>query len=265
MPRALRLLRSAAVLAGVLPLMAGCDEAPGPPALVAEPPAVSDLQLTPSTFEYTGTEDSVRVPIQLSVAVDEGDGGVTVQYVVRRQFESGALAEGALAPVDGRYAGEASFVVARGAVGLYVVTVVASGAGGVGNEATALLRYTAEDLGPPTVASASVDPNPVTVPGAFTVSAQVADPDGLANVARVVLASGGAEFALCDDGGAGTCGFGGTDLPSPSGDAAAGDGRFSRRFSVPAGSGTGDVGFTVQAFDRAGQASEAVPLIVTLQ
>jgi hypothetical protein len=252
-------------MACVLPLLAGCDEAPGPPALVSAPPAVSDLQLTPSTFEYTGTEDTVLVSLQLSAAVDEGDGDVSVQYVVRRQFESGALAEGALVPADGRYAGATSFEVARGAVGLFAVTVTASGAGGVGNEATALLRYTAEDLGPPVVTGASADPNPVGVPGAFTVTAQVADPDGLANVARVVLASGGAEFELCDDGDAGACGFGGTDLAAPSGDATAGDGRYSRRFQLPEGTAAGDIGFTVEAFDRAGQASDRVPLIVTVQ
>ena len=266
MPRAPRLLaRSAALMACVLPLLAGCDEAPGPPALVSAPPAVSDLQLTPSTFEYTGDADTVQVPLQLSVAVDAGDGVSSVRYVVRRQFESGVLAEGELAPADGRYAGTTSFAVARGAVGLYIVTVTAFGAGGVGNEATALLHYAAEDRGPPVVTGASVNPNPVVAPSDFTVSAQVSDPDGLANVARVVLSSGGAEFALCDDGNEGSCGLGGTDLPSPSGDAAAGDGRFSRKFSVPAGSGTGDIGFTVQAFDRAGQASEPVQLIVTLQ
>jgi hypothetical protein len=266
MPRASRLLAHSAALAAcaLLPL-AGCDEAPGPPALISEPPTVSDLQLTPSLFAYDGDADSVRVPIQLSVAVDEGDGGATVRYVVRRQFESVALVEGALTPADGRYTGEAAFTVPRGAVGLYAVTVVASGAGGVGNEATALLRYAAEDRGAPTVAGAAVDPNPVSVPGAFTVTAQVADPDGLANVARVVLGSGGAEFALCDDGGRGSCGFGGTDLPAPSGDATADDGRYSRRFQIPEGAGTGDIGFTVQAFDRAGQASEPVELIVTLQ
>src|SRR5690606_2451282 len=110
-----------------------------------------------------------------------------------------------------------------------------------------------------------VDPNPVRPPGAFVVSVEVADPDGLANVARVVLASAGAEFRLCDDGNTGACGFGGTDRPSPSGDATAGDGRFSRRFQLPEGSPPGDVGFTGQAFDRAGQASASVPLIVTIQ
>lgn len=265
MPRAPRLLAcSVALLVAALGLP-GCDEAPGPPALTPAPPVVSDLRLTPSEFTYDGTDAVVRIPFQLSVAVDEGDGGVSVRYVVRRQFESGAVVEGELAPADGRYAGEAAFEVARGAVGPFIVTVVATGAGGLGNEATALLRYSAPDLGPPVVASTAVDPNPVTVPGSFTVSAQINDPDGIENVARVVLSSGGAEFALCDDGDLGACGFGGTDLPSPSGDAAEGDGRFSREFDVPEGSGVGDIGFTVQAFDRAGNASEPVPLTVTLQ
>jgi hypothetical protein len=269
MPRAFRLLAlvcaalAAAALAAAA--LAACDDAPGPPAFEREPPVLSDLQLAPSAFTYTGTDDVVRIPLQLSVAVDEGDGVATVRYVVRRQFESGALAEGTLAPADGRYAGTDTLEVERGAVGRYVVTVVAAGAGGVGNEATALFDYDATDLGPPVVVAAASDPNPVTAPGAFTVTATVGDPDGLANVARVVLGSGGAEFQLCDDGNFGSCGFGGTDLPAPSGDEAENDGRFSRRFQIPEGTEPGDIGFTVQAFDRAGQASEPVLLIVTVQ
>ena len=39
----------------------------------------------------------------------------------------------------------------------------------------------------------------------------------------------------------------------------------NHRFQIPEGSDPGDIGFTVQAFDRAGQASEPVPLIVTVQ
>jgi len=245
--------------------LAACDDAPGPPALVSAAPTVSDLQLTPSAFDYEGEQDTVAIPLRISVAVDEGDGEVAVRYVVRRPFEGGALAEGALAPAEGRYAAEVTLAVARGAVGPYVVTVVASGAGGIGNTATAYLRYSAEDLGPPTVQGAASDPNPVRPPGTFTITARVDDPDGLPNVARVVLSSGGAEFKLCDDGNSGACGFGGTDRPAPSGDATAGDGRFSRRFQIPAGTDPGDIGFTVQAFDRAGQASEPVPLTVTVQ
>lgn len=267
MPRVFRLFARSAFVLGLaaVPLLAGCDEGPGPPSLDLEPPTLSDLQLTPPVVDYTGTDAVVVIPLQLSVAVDEGSGGVTVRYLVRRPFESGALAEGLLAPADGRYTGDATFEVERGAVGDYVVTVVSSGAGGVGNEATALLRFSSTSLGPPVIAAAGVDPNPVSVPGAFTVVADVTDPDSLANVARAVLASGGAEFQLCDDGNQGSCGFGGVDLPGPSGDATAGDGRFSRRFQVAAGTPPGDVGFTVQAFDRVGQASNAVPLIVTLQ
>jgi hypothetical protein len=272
MPRVLRLLARSAVPFGLLACaalacaaLAACDDAPGPPPFERRPPVVSDLQLSPSAFTYTGNEAVVSIPLQLSVAVDEGDGAAVVRYVVRRQFESGAVAEGTLAPADGRYAGTDTLQVERGAVGLYVVTVVASGAGGVGNEATALLAYDALDLGPPVVVAAASDPNPVPSPGAFTVTATVGDPDGLANIARVVLESGGAEFQLCDDGNFGSCGFGGVDLPAPSGDETEGDGRFSRRFQIPEGTEPGDIGFTVQAFDRAGQASAPVLLIVTVQ
>jgi hypothetical protein len=268
MPRAPRLpARFALVLAAALvaTALAACDDGPGPPPLDRAPPTVSDLQLTPRTVDYTGAEPVVQVPLQLSVAVDEGSGGVTARFVVRRPFAPGALAEGLLTPADGRYAGAATLELPRGAVGDYVVTVVASGTGGVGNEATALLRFSSTSFGAPALDAAGVDPNPVPVPGAFTVAADVSDPDGLANVARVVLASGGAEFQLCDDGNFGACGFGGVDLPGPSGDAAAGDGRYSRRFQVADGTPPGEVGFTVQAFDRIGEASAAVPLTVTLQ
>lgn len=265
MPRAPRLLaRSLAVLACVAAL-AACDDAPGPPPLFPAPPAIVDLDVTPLVFAYTGTDATVTIPLTFSAAVDEGDGGVTVLYVVRRQFENEPLAQGTLAPEGGRYTGSASFEVARGEVGLYVVTVVAAGTGGVGNEATALVRYTADDLGPPVVVTAAADPNPVPRPGAFTVTAEVSDPDGLANVARVVLSGGGAEFQLCDDGDAGVCGFGGTDFPSPSNDGQAGDGRFSRRFSIPAEQEPGPYDFTVRAYDLAGQASDPFPLTVVVQ
>jgi hypothetical protein len=246
-------------------VLAACDDAPGPPALFTAPPAILDLDVAPLDFNYAGTDPTVTIPLTLSAAVDEGDGDVTVRFVVRRQFESGPLAEGTLTPEGDRYTGAASFDVERGEVGLYVVTVVATGAGGIGNEATALVRYTAADLGPPAVVAASASPNPVAPGNAFTITAEVADPDGLANVARVEVSNGGAEFQLCDDGNAGVCGFGGTDFPSPSGDAEAGDGRFSRRFGLPAEQPPGPFDFTVRAYDLAGQASAPFPLTVVVQ
>jgi hypothetical protein len=264
MPRAPRLLaRCLGLLACAV--LAACDDAPGPPALLPEPPQILDLEVSPLNFNYTGTDPTVTIPLTLSAAVDEGDGGVTVRFVVRRQFEGGALAEGTLAPSGDRYTATASFEVERGDVGLYVVTAVAVGEGGVGNEATALVRYTAADLGRPVVAGASATPNPVPRGESFTITAEVTDPDGLANIARVVLENGGAEFQLCDDGNSGVCGFGGTDFPSPSGDAKPGDGRFSRRFSTSEDQEPGPFEFTVRAYDLAGQVSDPFPLTVIVQ
>ena len=259
MLRASRLLVALCLAAA----LAACDDTPGI-SDTGRPPALSDFQVSPDTFVYEGADPTVSIPISISAAVDEGGGGTTVRYVVRAQNGNEALADGTLEPGD-RYTASTAIEVARGAVGNYVVSAIAAGAGGIGNEVTALVRYTAPDLGPPVITSATADPNPVASPGSFTVSAAVQDPDGLANIARVELESGGAEFRLCDDGGVGVCGFGGTDLAAPSGDGTAGDGTFSRRFQVPAGQEPGDLGFVVRAFDRAGLASDPVLIIVSVQ
>ena len=249
MPRA---FRPFAVVLLLLPLLAGCDDAPGPPTLIGNPPTLSDFQLTPLEFVLTGGQ-TADIPLTFSVAVQNpGGGAVTVRYVVRAQFGNEALAEGDLTPSGGRYTGNATLSLPRGETGLYVVTVAVLGEDGLGNEATALLNFVNGDPQPPVIASVEFPPT-VTPPAEFSVVATVSDPDGLSNIARVTLNPG--NFDLLDDGGIG----------SISGDATADDGRFTVTFQVPDGQPPGPETFTIQAFDRDGLASAPVEITIDIQ
>ena len=101
MPRAFRPFAAVLLL---LSFLAGCDDAPGPPTLIGNPPTLSDFQLTPLEFVLMGGQ-TATIPLTFSVAVQNPGGGVTARYVVRAQFGNEALAEGYLSPSGGRYTG----------------------------------------------------------------------------------------------------------------------------------------------------------------
>ncbi|MDX1438707.1 MAG: hypothetical protein R3284_02285, partial [Rubricoccaceae bacterium] len=226
-----RALHAVIGLAMLMLVLQACDTAPGVSDTVANPPSLSELSFSPLEFFYTGGNDTAQIPLELSARVtNPGGGAITVQYFVRAQFATETIAEGVLSAAgNGMYAASETLSVARGATGLYVITVTIVGNdGAVGNEVTGLLNFTAESLGPPVIddvdfPSTVVRPAEGQPPVPVPIVATVSDPDGPSNINAVrISTAGGATFDMRDDGGAN----------SNSGDETAGDGRYTITFQV---------------------------------
>ena len=249
-------VRSATLLLGAFAavvVFAGCDSAPGAGDLVPVPPALSNFSFTPVEFEYTGSGDTAQIPLLISVsASNPGGHTLTVEYFVRRQFNDALVAQGVLSSAGGTsYTGGETVSVPRGDIGLYVITVtVVDDAGNVGNEATGLMRFASENLGPPVITEIE-GPAEFEPPGQLQLVAVVTDPDGLGNIARVEgIAPNGNVFEMFDDG-------------FSLGDAVAGDGRYTATFDVPKAE-PGEQTFRFTATDNFGAESEEVSFTITI-
>lgn len=258
-----RLLRRAAfpVALIVASWLIGCDSAPGVLNTEGAPPRVSKLSFTPDrvVFEELPPEqvigDSVAiVKLNLQVEVDDPDGDIdSVLFIVNSPFDPfEPLARGVLNRSGGNvYQGQKSLAISRGNEGRYTVLVYAVDAeGSLSNQARGLLDYSLGAGSPPVIESV-IGPNSITPPTTLTLIAVVSDPDGLGNIARVVVRTpNGSELDMFDDG-------------ETLGDEVAGDGRYTARFDVPAAA-PGTFTFRFQAFDRSGLASEIVTKDITV-
>ena len=255
MPRALRSLPVACLCALAL---AACDEAPGAPDPFGDPPSIAAFALLPESVEALGTDATVTIEPTLAVTVAGGTGEVTLRALVRDVDGVDLLAEVEQSVASGARAElRPQFTVPRGAVGGYEVTVTAEDATGrAGDRASGVLTFTSPSLGPPEVTRALAEPETVPRPatGSTTVDlvADVADPDGLANLAYVELrALDGSVFGrFADDG--------------RNGDAESGDGRYFVSLRIGSGVPVGEIAFDVVAVDRAGRESAPVPVRFTV-
>jgi hypothetical protein len=246
-------------LVALVGALVGCDTAPGPQPLEGRPPLVSDFAFSPDSVYFddvVASGDSAAVDLALSVRASDPDGGSIsrVAYVVRGQFE-GTIAQGTLADAgDGQYATTVLLRLGRGQRGRYTVLVYAVDSDGLlSNEVRGLFELTGVGLGPPVIdavdAPAEFDP-----PGTLQLIAEVSDPDGPSDIARVEVvfpAPFNGVFTLADDGSA------------ASGDAEAGDGRYTVTFGIDTAP-PGPVTVTFRAFDRDGLASADVPFTITI-
>lgn len=245
-------LRSAVALAAVA--LAGCDAAPGF-AEEVRPPVFSEVAVTPAAFALDTDAARATVPLAVAGTLD-AEGPVEVRVLVR-YAETDSLVAQTVAEVEGPgpFRVEAPFVLPRGATGEYSVRVTTEGADGrAGDQAAAVLRFAAANLGPPTVTVNA--PAPVARPsGTATVRvplvATVSDPDGRENVLAVVALvpdGGGVIDRLFDDGPPGT-------------DVTADDGRYSAAVVVDSSFEPGTYALEIVAVDRAG--AESAPALYT--
>ena len=253
--------RAAARVAALLVAcgVAACDSAPGLPA-VGVRPAVTAFAVSPSRDSLATDAPVARVPLTVDATI-AGEGTVAVRVLVRyaeasRASSVDSLVADTLVRVDpGALRLTLPLVLPRGATGDYAVALTTAGADGrTGGGAQGVFRFRAASLGPPVVsgvtAPASVTRTP---PGSapFLISALVSDPDGLANVATVVLAdeAGGILLELFDEGRTGRS----------RDDAVAGDGRYTVTIAIPPGFEPGPYTLAVVAIDRAGTQSAPAP------
>ena len=254
MPRALRSAFVACLCALVL---AACDDTPGAPDPFGDPPSITAFSVLPETVEALGTDPAVTIEPTLAVTVMGGSGAVTLRALVRGVDGDGLVAEvEETATSDGRVELRPAFTVPRGAVGAYEITVTAEDASGrIGDRASGVLTFTSPSLGAPEVTETLAEPATIARPASgavvVTLLADTADPDGEANVAYVELREeGGGVFARMSDDGTGASG---------SGDAQAGDGRYTVRLRVSAAIPTGEYRYNVVAVDRTGLESVPTP------
>ena len=247
--------RSAVALSAVAALW-GCDAAPGAAGEVPRP-VFDAVAVTPVAFALETDAATATVPLAVAGTL-VGEGPVEVRVIARYGEGDSLVVEAAETVQPGAFRVEAPFEVPRGAVGEYAVRVSTEGADGrAGDQAAAVVRFAASNLGPPSVTVN--EPAAVTRPaGDETVrvplEATVTDPDGLVNVA-VVLAQlpegGGTIGRLFDDG--------------EDNDAAAGDGLYTAGIVVDATFEPGTYALEVIAVDRAGAVSDPAPFTFTVR
>ena len=258
-------MRGAAGLAAVISaglFFGGCDSAPGVMDTEGTPPVVDDLEFSPDVvvFEFLPDEqiigDSIAVfDVDISASAFDIDGDIdSVGYVVNSPFDPfEPLKTGTLSRIGtgSRYAGTARLRILRGNTALYTLIVFAvDSEGQVSNQVRGLIDYQLGTGSPPVIVAVE-GPAEIRPPVQLTLVAVVTDPDGLGNIARVVVtAPNGSQFDMVDDG-------------QTFGDTVAGDGRYTARFDVPEAE-PGTFRFQFQAFDRQGLASEIVTKDITV-
>jgi hypothetical protein len=251
-----------------------CDTAPGPSDPDAHPPVVSDLSYAPQAVLVDQLPPSqivngaAQVSLSLQVSVRDEDGDLAaVQFVVQPPgLDSTPVAAGDLQAQGGSvYTATVPLSLPIAAVGNYTVVVYATDATGqLGNEVLGTLSLVASG-GPPVIEQVEMPdrvqrPAPGQPPVLIPIIATVSDPDGLANIARVAFTpQGGTAIQLCDDGPEVACGG-----VSDSGDAVAGDGRFTITVQLENTNAPGVRTFDFQATDRTGLTSNVVMRTITV-
>lgn len=262
------------LLAGSVVFGSACDTAPGPSDPDPRPPIVSDFSYAPQAVLVDQLPPSqvvnglAQVGLSLQVSVRDEDGDLAgVQFIVQSPGLDGEpVAVGDLQAQGGSvYTATVPLSLPIAVVGNYTVMVYATDeAGQLGNEVLGTISLIASG-GPPVIEQVEMPdrvqrPAPGQPPVLIPIIATVSDPDGLANIARVVFTPrGGAAIQLCDDGPEVACGG-----VSNSGDAVAGDGRFTITVQLENTNAPGVRTFDFQATDRTGLASNVVTRTITV-
>ncbi len=240
--------------------LAACDSAPGLPAADARP-SVTAFALTPVTDSLGTDARTADVPLQLTLTL-VGTGPIRVRALVRYAGTDTLVAVVTATAAPGPVTLDVPIVVPRGAIGDYSVTVATEGPDRrAGDGASGVFRFRASSLGPPAVAGVTA-PASITAPtrqgntAQLTVVVAATDPDGRENLAVVVLEQPGVGvIGQLSDRGRG----------DGSGDATAGDGRYSGALLIPFGFPPDTYTLNAIAIDRSGQASEPVSFTFTVQ
>lgn len=249
----------------VAALQSGCDTSPGVRDLGDSPPRVTSLEFSPRVVDIALADPSdladgeLDVALSISVDVEDAAGGAvdSVHYVIRRPLRTSVpLATGTLANAGGSsFSANRTVTLPVGQPGNYTIVVYASDAlGQLSNQVQGnlLLDATNAPGNPPAIERVDASPVQIRPPGTLVIVATVSDPEGLPNILRVeITVDGGDTFNMVDDG-------------ESLGDDAAGDGKWSAAFQVPAGVQPGVQRFFLQAFDRNGNESEVAEISVTV-
>jgi hypothetical protein len=267
---------AAVCLCGVLVMMAACDAAPGPDEGGTRLPTLSDFTFSPQNVVLEQLPPSqidgenVLIPLELSVVATDPTRNIErVEYVVQSPDTTLPAAVGILSRgANSTYTVSETIALPRAVVGTYNIVVYAVTTNQrLSGEVRGALRFDA--TGAPPVIDSIEAPESVQRPAAgeppvrFQYIAVVSDPDGLRNISNVQVEIGSlGTFNLCDDGGGSQgCNGGFAD----SGDATAGDGRFTLTLEVDENNAPAMLTLRFKATDRSGLESEVVERAFTIQ
>ena len=261
------LMRVFLVLLLTLTAVAGCDTAPGTEPTDARPPALEAFSFFPQRVVFAllpedqVVGDSIRIPVSIEVTVHSRGAPVSeVWYVVQSPSSLQApIRSGRMAPQSGgRYAQQITLTLSALDIRTYTVMVYAvDEAQRISGDARGSLHYFRSfDPGLPPVIDSLAVPDTLQRPAAgepavsLLLIAAASDPDGQSDIAMVEfwnINAPATRLLMCDDGGAAFCG-----ASENSGDAAAGDGLFTRRVYITSGNAAGTTTLSFQVTDRAG-------------
>lgn len=228
-------------------------------------PQLSGLTYSPKNIVFENLPESQRnglvanVPVQLSVAASDLDGSrlSRVQYTLY-QFNGQVLKSGEMTLNGNRYTATPTLTLNKADVGTYTLKVQGvDEQGNFSNFVFGAIQFLAQGAAPVLVSVNA--PAQIQLPAAGStrrekITATVTDPDGLSNVAKVVMrALDGSEFELLDDGGRNS---------SLSGDTTAGDGIFTITIEINSSNPTGTFPFDFEATDRTGLRSNIISKII---
>lgn len=253
--------------------ISSCDSAPGLEEDRGTPPDLESFTFSPNLVVFEALppeqivdENMAKISLDLNVNISDADEDIeTVSYIVRSPISPyDIVAQGELAGSggSGSYLGIGELLLSKGSIGKYTILVFATDSkGNISNQARGSLDFQTEGGDPPVILAITA-PDSVSRPAPeqaailVNIIAEVTDPDGLDNVAKVVLRTiSNQEFPLLDDGG---------NDGSPSGDAVAGDGMYTITIQVESTNGLGPNTFRFQATDRSGFESNIVEKTITI-
>ena len=247
--------------------LASCDSAPGLNPENTPAPSVSGLLYSPTFVDLSmvSPQDTVGgvvpVTIDISVSVSDSDDNLrSVEYLLQSPLLGAPVIDQQdfTSSGSGQYGLSTVVEIPVGAIGLYTVLVFATDeAGNISNQVRGLLNFgSSEPFGTaPVVEMVEASPEPAIPGQVLQMIATVSDAEGLNNILEVLISTENlSNLQMLDDGG-----VGGT------GDAIAGDGRFTASFGIPADQPPDTTEFFVQAFDRNGLSSEIVSKEVAVQ
>lgn len=252
----------------------GCDTMPGTEDVDAVAPILQSRNelIAPQVIDsdlIEVTAGTLSSEITISVSASDGDGDLAMLYAVIQDPAAGGSKIGSSEmslPGNGNYILKMPVDFPEGSIGSYQVVVFASDTGGrMSNRLIGQVEIVAGSL-PPVIGSIDI-PSSITRPASgqppilIPIVVSVSDPDGAANVLGVdIVVNGGSTLKACDDGGQLVCnvGFG------SSGDATAGDGKYTLTIQLNSDNAAADYQFDFTAIDRSGLRSETITRIMTV-
>jgi len=249
---------------------------------VGQPPVLMQVDISPSSINSDSInigpsrtpDDVLPLTATMSARVNASQGNPisSVHFSLKNPVSNATISNGELldnglgidrTKGDGVYSGKASFEIKRVEIGIFRFELFAEAENGFQSNSVLAPLSIYRGNRPPAILDLDI-PDTLQLRSQaqlLTLRVRAGDPDGLADIARVIfnsykpdgIASTGNPFQMYDDG------------STNHGDERAGDGVFSLIITLPSTAVTGVYRFEFQAFDRSSEGSSTVVHRVTVR